>query len=109
MAEPSSSPWSSPCLLVDRSDKSDFCTDFQKVNNVTKPNCYLLPRMEDCVDRVGSASYETKLDLFKRNWQVQLIDCAKEVSAFVTPDDFLQCQGISFGLRNGSATSAKLT
>ncbi len=26
-----------------------FCTDFRKVNAVTKPDSFPLPRMEDCV------------------------------------------------------------
>ncbi len=90
IAEPSSSLWSSLCFLVDKSDKSDrFCDDFRKVNSVTKPHCYPLPRMEDCVDRVGSAWYVTKLDLLKGYWKVPLTDRAKEISAFVTPDGFL--------------------
>ena len=86
IAEPGSSPWSSPCLLVDKSDR--FCTDFRKVNSVMKPDSYPLPRMEDCVDRVGSALFVTKIDLLKGYWQVPLTDRAKEISAFVTPDDF---------------------
>lgn len=51
IAERSTSSWSSPCLLAIKSDGSDrFCTDFRKVNNVTKHDCHPLPRMEDCVD-----------------------------------------------------------
>ena len=51
IAEPSCSAWSLPCLLVGKANCGDcYCTDFQKVNGVTKPP---LPRMEDCVDRVG--------------------------------------------------------
>ena len=58
IAEPSSSPWSSLCLLADKSDGSDwFCTDLRKVNGVTKPDCYPLPQVEDCVDHVGNATY----------------------------------------------------
>lgn len=47
LAEPSQSAWSSPCLLVPKADMSfRFCTDFRKVNAVTKPYCYLLPRIQ---------------------------------------------------------------
>ncbi len=73
IAEPSSSPWSSPCLLVEKHDGSlRFCTDFRKVNAVTKPDSSSLPRLEDCIDQVGSASFVTKLDLLKGYWQVPL-------------------------------------
>lgn len=105
IAEPSLSSWRSPCLLADKSDGSDrFCTDFRKVNAVTKPDCYPLPRVEDCVDHVGSAKYVSKLDLLKGYWQVPLTPRAKEISAFVTPDVFLQYTVMPFGVRNAPAT-----
>ena len=54
IAEPSSSKWVSPCLPVDKSDKSPrFCIDYCKVNGVTKPDAYPLPCTEDCVDLRG--------------------------------------------------------
>ncbi len=91
LAEPSQSAWSSPCLLVPKADMSfRFCTDFRKVNAVTKPDCYPLPRIDDCVDRVGPAKFVTKLDLLKGYWQVPLTPRAAEISAFVTPDHFCQ-------------------
>ena len=66
LARHSYSPWSSPCLLVKKPDGSfRFCTDYRKVNAVTVPDCYPLPRMEDCVDSIGSARFVSKLDLLK--------------------------------------------
>lgn len=109
IAEPSFSPWSSPCLLVKKSDGTfRFCTDFRRVNSVTKPDSYPLPRMEDCVDRVGNAAFVTKIDLLKGYWQVPLSERAKEISAFVTPDYFLHYTVMAFGLRNAPATFQRL-
>ncbi len=109
IAESSISSWSSPCLLVIKSDGSDrFCTDFRKVNNITKPDCHPLPRMEDCIDRVGSAAFVTKLDLLKGYWQVPLTPRAREISAFVTPDAFLQYTVMPFGVRSAPATFQRL-
>ena len=109
IAEHSSSPWSSPCLLVLKSDESHrFCTDYRRVNAVTIPDSYPLPRMDDCVDRVGSARFVTKLDLLKGYWQVQLTDRAKKISAFVTPDSFLQYKVMAFGMRNAPACFQRL-
>lgn len=66
IAEMSAGSWSSPCLLVEKSDHTPrFCTDFRKVNKVTKPDCSLLPRLDDCIDRVGSAVFVSKLNLLK--------------------------------------------
>ncbi|KAI2644852.1 Retrovirus-related Pol polyprotein from transposon 17.6 [Labeo rohita] len=67
-----------------------------------------LPRMEDCVDRVGSATFVTKLDLLKGYWQVPLTPRAAEISAFVTPDDLLQYTVMAFGLRTAPATFQRL-
>lgn len=80
IAEKSCSAWSSPCLLTIKASGEDrFCTDFRKVNGVTKPDCYPLPRMEDCVAHVGAAKFVTKLDLLKGYWQVPLTERAKEI------------------------------
>lgn len=109
IAELSFSPWSSPCLLVPKSDgTSRFCTDFRKVNSITKPDSFPLPRMDDCIDRLGSAVFVSKIDLLKGYWQIPLTDRAKEISAFVTPDSFLQYTVMAFGLRNAPATFQRL-
>lgn len=72
------------------------------------PDCYPLPRMEDCVDSIGSARFVSKLDLLKGYWQVPLTPQASDISAFVTPDCFLQYQVMAFGLRNAPATFQRL-
>ncbi len=109
LARHSYSSWRSPCLLVNKPDGSfRFCTDFRKVNAVTVPDCYPLPRMEDCVDSIGSARFVNKLDLLKGYWQVPLTQRASDISAFVTPDCFLQYNVMAFGLRNEPATFQRL-
>ena len=87
--EPSSSEWSSPCVLVPKGNGAyHFCTDFRKVNAVTKADSYPIPRVEDCIDHIGVAKFVSKFDLPKGYWQVPLTARAKEISAFVTPDGF---------------------
>ena len=85
-----------------------FCTDFRKVNAVTKPDCYSLPHIDDCIDRVGSASFVTKLDLLKGYWQVPLTPRACEIYAFVTLDGFCHYTAMSFSMRNAPATFQRL-
>ncbi len=109
LAVPSCSPWCSPCLLVPKPDgTSRFCTDYRKVNKLTKSDSYPLPRMEDCIDRIGNAKFVTKLDLLKGYWQVPLTERASEISAFATPDAFLQYKVLAFGLKNAPATFQRL-
>lgn len=45
--------------------------EFREVNNVMRPDS---PCMEDCIDQVGSATFVSKFDLLKGNWQVLLSD-----------------------------------
>ena len=109
LALPSCSPWSSPCLLTPKSDGTPrFCTDYRKVNAVTVSDSFPLPRLEDCIDSIGPAKFISKLDLLKRYWQVPLTPRACEISAFVTPDHFMQYTVMAFGMRNAPSTFQRL-
>lgn len=67
LAAPSSSAWCSPCLIVPKSDGSSrFCTDYRKVNLVTKADSFPMPCMEDCVDCVGERKVCDETRLAKR-------------------------------------------
>lgn len=109
IAEPCFSNWASPCLLVKKSDLSFRpCTDYRKVNSVTKADLFPLPRMEDCIDQVGSAKYVSKFDLLKGYWQVPLTKRAREIAAFITPSGLFSYTVMPFGLRNAPATFQRL-
>lgn len=104
LAQHSSCPCSSPCLLVPKPDAIvRFCSDYRKVNHV--PDSFSMPRVDDCVETIGSALYVTKLDLLKGYWLVPLSLRASAISAFVTPDNFLQYSVMDFGMRNSPAPS----
>ena len=88
--EPSNNSWSYPCIIVPNPDGScRMYTDYSKVNNVTKTDTFPLPRMDDCIGKVGKAGYITKFDLLKGFWLVPMTDRTKKISAFVTPADGL--------------------
>ena len=107
--EPSQSNWSSPCLLVLKPDQSyRMCTDFLKLNSVTKTDTFPIPRIDDCIDKVGKAKYVTKIDLLKGFYQVPLTERAKELSAFVTPSGLYQYKVMTFGMKNSPATFQRL-
>ncbi len=105
LAIPSSSPWASPCLLVPKEDgQLRFCTDYRRVNAVTIPDAYPLPRVDDLIDEVGQAKFVTKLDLLKGYYQIALTERAQIVSAFITPFGPFQYVVAPFGMRNCPAT-----
>lgn len=64
--------------------------------------------MEDCVDNLGTANFVSKLDLLKGYCQVPLTERASVISAFVTPDYFLQYTVMAFGMCNAPATFQRL-
>ena len=107
--EPSQSNYSSPCILVPKSNGTHrMCTDYRKVNSVTKTDSFPIPRIDDCIDKVGNSKYVTKFDLLKGFWQVPLTDRAKEVSAYATPNGLYQYKVMPFGMKNSPATFQRL-
>ena len=57
IVEPSCSIWAFRCLLLNKADKTPrFCTDYCKINSVTKLD--LLPHIEDCIDQVAQVVFE---------------------------------------------------
>ncbi len=85
-----------------------FCTDYRRVNVLTRPDSYPLPRMEDCVDQVGSAKFVSKFDLLKGYWQVPLTTRAQENFLFHYTFWMYSYSVMSFGLRNAPATFQRL-
>lgn len=107
--EKSQSEWASQCLLVLKADNSyRICTDYRKVNRLTKTDSYPLPRMDDIIDQLRNAMYVTKVDLLKGYYQIGLTNRAKLISAFVTLDGFFQYVVMPFGMKNAPATFQRL-
>ena len=107
--EPSNSEWISPCILVPKPGGTyRVCTDFRKVNSVTTTDYYPIPRIDDCIDKIGSAKFVSKFDLLKGYWQVPLTEKAREVSAFVTPDGLYQYKVMPIGMKNAPATFQRM-
>ena len=96
--ELSSSNWSSPYVLVPKPDGSyPFCTDFRKLNTITVIDSYPIPRIDDCIDRIGPAKFVSKL--------VPLTERAKKLLAFVTPHQY---KVMPFSMKNAPATFQRL-
>ncbi|CAM4553825.1 unnamed protein product [Caretta caretta] len=82
---PSGSAWASPVVLVPKPDgEIRFCVDYHKLNAVTRPDNYPMPRTDELLEKLGRAQFISTLDLTKGYWQVPLNESAKERSAFTT-------------------------
>ena len=71
---PSQSPWSSAMVPVRKPDGSiRLCIDYRRLNLVTRPDPYMMPRVQNLLDRISQARWLSKLDLKKGFYQIPLV------------------------------------
>ncbi|CAM5122840.1 unnamed protein product [Eretmochelys imbricata] len=85
-----------------------FCMDYRKLNAVTRPDNYPMPRTDELLEKLGWAQFISTLDLTKGYWQVLLDESAKERSAFTTHLRLYEFNVLSFGLQNAPTTFQRL-
>lgn len=109
VTEPSSSPWSSPVVLVRKKDGTlRFCVDYRKLNTITRKDSYPLPRVDDLLDSLSDAQWFSTLDLRSGYWQVELNPTDRDKTAFTTQRGLFQFRVMPFGLCNAPSTFQRL-
>jgi hypothetical protein len=105
----SSSPWSSPVVIIKKKDRSPrFCVDYRQLNLITKRDVYPLPRIDDIIDKLARSKYFSTLDLKAGYWQIPIDEQDKKKTAFVTTDGLYEFNILPFGLSSAPASFQRI-
>jgi hypothetical protein len=110
-------PWGSSIVLAAKphqehiTDILEFiwrlCVSYRRLNQVTLPFEYPIPRCDDAIDNFGDSAgrlYFIALDNKTGYHQIKVRECDQEKLAFFAPDDEKYCFGVMpFGPRNAPA------
>lgn len=103
ICEPSKSPWASPLHVVKKKDGTlRVCGDYRRLNAVTQPDRYPLPRIEDFTYQLHNKKIFSKLDLKMAYFWIPMNKEDAQKTAIITPFGLFQFNSMNFGLRNAS-------
>ena len=96
--EPSISPWSAPVVIAYRNGKPRFCVDYRRLNAVTTPDEFPIPRQSEILSSLSGAQVLSSLDALSGFTQLELDPDDIEKTAFRTHRGLFQFRRMPFGL-----------
>jgi hypothetical protein len=101
--EPSRSPWGAPVVIAYRNGKARFCVDYRRLNAVTTPDEFPIPRQSDIMAALSGAQILSTLDALSGFLQLEMAPEDVEKTGFRTHLGLYHFLRMPFGLRNGPA------
>ena len=99
------SPFSSPVLLVKKRDgSSHFCVDYRTLNAITIKDRFLIPTVDELLEKLGGAQWFSKLDLLQGYHQILTKETNISKTTFCTHHRHYEFRVRPFGMCNASSS-----